>query len=48
VTALPNTGVGVGEDGTSNSLLLAFGALGLVVLSLGYDYQRRVSEPGRR
>src|SRR5215207_7382538 len=41
VKALPKTGVGMVGDGSSGSLLLALGALGLVVLSLGYDYQRR-------
>jgi hypothetical protein len=48
VKALPNTGVGVGEDGSGESLLLALAALGLVVLSHGYDYQRRVSQAGGR
>jgi hypothetical protein len=48
VTALPNTGVGVGEEGASESLLLALGALGLVGLSLGYDYRRRASQAGGR
>src|SRR5829696_6065917 len=44
VKALPKTGVWVVKDGSSESLLLALGALGLVVLSLGYDYQRRDSQ----
>jgi hypothetical protein len=48
VKALPKTGVGMVENGTSGSLLLALGALGLVVLSLGYDYQRRDSQVGGR
>src|SRR5829696_1375799 len=48
VKALPKTGVGVVKDGSSESLLLALGALGLVVLSLGYDYQRRDSQVGGR
>jgi hypothetical protein len=48
VKALPKTGVGMVENGTSESLLLALGALGLVVLSLGYDYQRRDSQLGGR
>jgi hypothetical protein len=48
VKALPKTGVGMVENGTSESLLLALGALGLVVLSLGYDYQRRDSQGGGR
>jgi hypothetical protein len=48
VKALPKTGVGMVKDGSSESLLLALGALGLVVLSLGYDYQRRDSQVGGR
>jgi hypothetical protein len=48
VKALPKTGVGMVENGTSESLPLALGALGLVVLSLGYDYQRRDSQVGGR
>ena len=48
VKALPNTGVGMVEDATSESLLLALGALGLVALSHGYGYQRRVSQAGGR
>ena len=48
VKALPNTGIGMGEHGTSDSLLLALGSLGMVVLSLGYDRQRRLSQAGGR
>jgi hypothetical protein len=48
VSKLPKTGVGMVEDGTSESLLLALGALGLVVLSHGYGYKRRVSRAGGR
>jgi hypothetical protein len=48
VKALPKTGVGVVKDGSSESLLLALGALGLVVLSLGYEYQRRDSQVAGR
>jgi len=48
VKALPNTGVGLGKEGNSDSLLLALGALVMVVLSHRYDYQRRVSQAGGR
>jgi hypothetical protein len=48
VKALPNTGVGGAGASGSGSLLLALGALSMVVLSHGYDYQRRVSEVRRR
>jgi hypothetical protein len=48
VKALPKTGVGMVENGTSESVLLALGALGLVVLSLGYEYQRRDSQVAGR
>jgi hypothetical protein len=43
VRALPNTGVGMPETGTSGSLLLALGALGMMGLSLGSRLDRRVS-----
>jgi hypothetical protein len=42
VRALPSTGIGMTETGTS-SLLLALGALGMVGLSVGSRLERRVS-----
>jgi hypothetical protein len=48
VRALPSTGVGVVEADRHGSLLLALGALGLMVLSLGYRYDWRVVPAGRR
>jgi hypothetical protein len=48
VKALPNTGVGATENGASESLLLALGALGFVILSLGYGYDRQVSRVAGR
>jgi hypothetical protein len=42
VRALPNTGIGMSETGTSGSLLLALGALGMMGLSVGSRLERRV------
>jgi hypothetical protein len=43
VRALPSTGIGMAETGTSGSLLLALGALGMLGLSVGSRLDRRVS-----
>jgi hypothetical protein len=48
IRALPSTGVGGIEAGTSGSLLLALGALGLAALSLGFRNDRRFSRAGGR
>jgi hypothetical protein len=47
VRALPSTGIGMTETGTS-SLLLALGALGMVGLSVGSRLERRVSPTASR
>ena len=41
IRALPSTGIGPLETGTSSSLLLALGALGMMGLSLGSRLDRR-------
>ena len=43
IRALPSTGIGMTETGTSGSLLLALGALGMMGLSVGSRLDRRVS-----
>jgi hypothetical protein len=48
VRALPNTGIGMTETGTSGSLLLALGALGMMGLSVGSRLDRRVSATAGR
>jgi hypothetical protein len=48
VRALPNTGIGMNEAGTSGSLLLALGALGMLGLSVGSRLDRRVSATAGR
>jgi hypothetical protein len=48
VRALPNTGTGIDETGTSGSLLLALGALGMMGLSVGSRLDRRVSATAGR
>jgi hypothetical protein len=42
IRALPSTGIGMTETGTSGSLLLALGALGMMGLSVGSRLDRRV------
>jgi hypothetical protein len=48
VRVLPSTGIGVDEAGTSGSLFLALGALGLAALSVGFRTDRRFSRAGAR
>ena len=48
VRALPSTGVGELGDGTSGSLILALGALGLLGLSVGSRLERRAVQVGGR
>jgi hypothetical protein len=48
IRALPSTGIGITETGTSSSLLLALGALGMMGLSLGSRLDRRVSATAGR
>jgi hypothetical protein len=48
VRALPSTGIGMAETGTSGSLLLALGALGMMGLSVGSRLERRVSPTASR
>ena len=48
VRVLPSTGVGLSDAGTSGSLILVLGALGLAVLSLGSRYQMRLTRFGGR
>jgi hypothetical protein len=48
VRALPNTGIGMTETGTSGSLFLALGALGMMGLSVGSRLDRRVSATAGR
>jgi hypothetical protein len=43
VRVLPSTGIGMGETGSTGSLLLALGALGMTGLSLASRLDRRVS-----
>ena len=48
IRALPSTGIGMSETGTSGSLLLALGALGMLGLSVGSRLERRVSATASR
>jgi len=48
VRALPSTGVGELGAGSSGSLLLALGALGMMGLSVGSRLNRRAVQIGRR
>jgi hypothetical protein len=48
IRALPSTGIGITETGTSGSLLLALGALGMMGLSLGSHLDRQVSATAGR
>ena len=48
IRALPSTGIGMTETGTSGSLLLALGALGMMGLSVGSRLDRRVSATAGR
>ncbi len=48
VRALPSTGVGMAGDGASGSLVLALGALSMMVLAVGSQRQRRVARAGVR
>ena len=48
VSKLPKTGVGVAGSGANGGLVLALGALSMLVLSLGFHRQRRISEVGGR
>jgi len=48
VRALPSTGVGELAGDTSSSLILALGALGMMVLSVGSRLDRRIGQIGGR
>jgi len=48
IRALPSTGIGVVKTGTSGSLFLALGALGMAALALGFRDDRRLFRAGAR
>ncbi len=48
IRALPSTGIGIVETGTSGSLFLALGALGMAALALGFRDDRRLFRAGAR